>query len=171
MRLKSSNLKKLAGNHEAQFPKLSVFIGRKSVFRRYCIQNVKDGTQIQVYNIINDSLHHSSQFISVKVKKHLRKSQAQCWEKLRKLSLRQNNDCLIEKMCIFLQNGSKKLSGLRYVPFHVLELRIIFYVESNKLCLDALQICNRVFAAIVENNVDGMNITHNIVLMKAVWLL
>ena len=48
MRLKWS---KSYENHEAQFPKLSVFIGQKSIFRHYCIQNVKDGIQIQVYNI------------------------------------------------------------------------------------------------------------------------
>ena len=81
----------------AQFPKSSVFIGQKSVFRRYCIQNVKDGIQIQVYNIINESVNHSSQFISVKVMKNLRKSQAQFREKLRKLRLRQNNDFLIKR--------------------------------------------------------------------------
>ena len=42
----------------------------------------------------------------------------------------------------------------------MLELRIIFYVEINRLCLGALQICDRGFAAIIENNGDGMNITH-----------
>ena len=67
------------------------------VFRRYCIQNVKDGIQIHVYNIINDSVNHSSQFILVKVKKNLRRSQAQFREKLRKLRVRQNNDSLISK--------------------------------------------------------------------------
>ena len=51
----------------AQYPKLSVFIGQKSAFRRYCIQNVKDGIQIHVYNINNESVSHSSQFILVKV--------------------------------------------------------------------------------------------------------
>ena len=71
-------------------------MGKKSVFRRYCIQNVKDGIQIHVYNI-NDSVHHSSQFISVKVKKNLGKSQAQFREKFRKLRLRHNNDFLIYK--------------------------------------------------------------------------
>ena len=40
---------------------------------------------------------HSSQFISIKVKKNLRQSQAQFREKLRKLRLRQNNDFLIKK--------------------------------------------------------------------------
>ena len=35
-------------NYEAQFPNCSVFIGQKLIFRRYCIQNVKDGTQSQV---------------------------------------------------------------------------------------------------------------------------
>ena len=73
------------------------FIGQKAVFHCYCIQNVVDGIQIQVYNIINDSVNHSSQFISVKVKKNLRKSKAQFREMLRKLRLRQNNDFLIKK--------------------------------------------------------------------------
>ena len=40
-------------NHEAQFPKLSVFRCQKSLFPHYCIQNVIDGIQIQVYNINN----------------------------------------------------------------------------------------------------------------------
>ena len=74
-------------------------MGQKSVFRRYCFQNVKDRIQIQVYNIINESVNHCSQFISVKVKKNLRKSRA----KLRKLRLRQNNDFLIKKTCILLK--------------------------------------------------------------------
>ena len=67
------------------------------VFRCYCIQNVEDGIQIQVYNIINESVNHSSQLISVKVKKNLRKSEAQFREMLRKLRLRHNNDFLIKK--------------------------------------------------------------------------
>ena len=46
--------------------------------------------KIQVYTINNESVNHSSQFISVKIKKNLRKSQAQFREKLRKLRLRQN---------------------------------------------------------------------------------
>ena len=61
------------------------------------MQNVKDRIQIQVYNIINESVNHSSQLSSVKVKKNLRKSQAQFWEMLRKLRLRQNNDFLIKQ--------------------------------------------------------------------------
>ena len=64
MRLTSS---KSYENHKAQFPNLSVFIGQKSIFRRYCIQNVKDGIQIQVYNISNEIVNHFSQFILVKV--------------------------------------------------------------------------------------------------------
>ena len=78
--------------------KSKCFIGQKSVFCCYCIQNVKDGIEIQVYSIIYESVYHSSQFISVKVKKHLRKSQAQFREKLRKLRLRQNNDYLIKNV-------------------------------------------------------------------------
>ena len=46
---------------------------------------------------MNESVNHSSQFISVKVKKNLRKSQAQFREKLRELRLRQTNDFLIKK--------------------------------------------------------------------------
>ena len=74
-----------------------MFIGQKSVFRRYCIQNVIDGIQIQVYNINNESVNHFSQFISVTVKKNLRKSHAQFREKLRKLRLKQNNGSFIKK--------------------------------------------------------------------------
>jgi len=44
------------------------------VFRRYRIQNDKDGIQIQVYNIINDSLHHSRQFMSLKVNATIKKA-------------------------------------------------------------------------------------------------
>ena len=33
-------------NHEAHLANFSVFIGQKSIFRRYCIPNIKDGTQI-----------------------------------------------------------------------------------------------------------------------------
>ena len=43
---------------------------------------------------------HFSQFISVKVRKMLRKSQAQFREKLRRLRLKQNDDFLIKKLCI-----------------------------------------------------------------------
>ena len=60
----------------------------------------KDGIQVQVHNINNESVNHFSQFILVKVKKNLRKSQAQFREKLRKLRLRQNISFLIKKTCI-----------------------------------------------------------------------
>ena len=75
--------------------KIKCFIGKKSVFRRYHIQNVKEGIQIQVYIIIGDSVHHSRQFISVKVKKNLGASQAQLRDKLRNLRFRQNNEIMI----------------------------------------------------------------------------
>ena len=51
----------------------------------------------QVYNINNESVGQLSQFISVKVKKNLRKSQAQFRKRLRKLRLRQNDGFLIKK--------------------------------------------------------------------------
>ena len=68
--------------------KLNIFVGQKSIVRHYCIQNVKDGIQIQAYNINNECVTHFGQLISEKVKKNLRKSQAQFWEKLRKLRFR-----------------------------------------------------------------------------------
>ena len=77
-------------NHEAQFPKYSIFIGQTSIFRRFWIQ-------IQMYNINNESVNHFSQFILAKVKKNLRKSHAQFREKLRKSRLRQNEGFLIKK--------------------------------------------------------------------------
>ena len=43
---------------------------KRSVFRHYCFQNVKDGIQIHVYNVINESAYYSSQFVSVKFKKN-----------------------------------------------------------------------------------------------------
>jgi len=67
------------------------------IFRRYCVQSVKDGIQIQAYNINDGSVNHFSQFISVKVKKNLRKSQAQFREKLRNLRLWQNDGFPIKK--------------------------------------------------------------------------
>ena len=89
--------KKRKGNHEAQFPKLSVFVGQKSIFRYYCIQNVKDGIQIGVYKINNESVTHFNQFISVKVKKNLRKSQPRFREKTRTSRLRKNGGFPITK--------------------------------------------------------------------------
>ena len=58
---------------------------------------LKMESQIQVYNINNESVNHFSQFTSVKVKKISRKSQAKFQEKLRKLRLRQNDGFLIKK--------------------------------------------------------------------------
>ena len=74
------------------------------MFRRYCIQNVKDGIQIRVHNINNDIANHFGLFILVKenkVKNNVRKSQAQCREKLGKLGLRQNYGVVIKKRVPF----------------------------------------------------------------------
>jgi len=76
-----------------------MFLLAQNRYRRYCIQNANDRIQIQVQNSNNESVHHFSQFTSVKVKKNLRKSQAEYCEKLRKLRLRQNDGFLIEKTC------------------------------------------------------------------------
>ena len=91
-------LRKSYETHEAQFPKFSAFVGQKSIFRLYYIENVKEGIQFQVNNINNESVSQFSQIISVKVKKNVRKSQAQFGEKLGKLRLRQNDDFLIKKI-------------------------------------------------------------------------
>ena len=80
MRLK---LSKSQENCEAQFPEFSVFIGQESIFHHYYIHNVTDGIQIQVCNVNHKSVNHFSQFISVRVKENLRKSQAQFREELR----------------------------------------------------------------------------------------
>ena len=82
-------LRKFFNTQEAQFPKVSVFIGQNSIFCNYCIQTGANGVQIQVYNINNEFLTHFSHFISAKVKINLRKSQAQFREMLRILRLRQ----------------------------------------------------------------------------------
>ena len=50
-------------------------------------------------NVSNTSVNHSSQLISAKGKKNVRKSEAQFQEKLRKSRLRQTNDFLIEETC------------------------------------------------------------------------
>ena len=41
---------KILKNDKAQFPKLSVFVGQKSILRHFYIQNVEDGIQIRIYN-------------------------------------------------------------------------------------------------------------------------
>ena len=73
-----------------------VFVGQKSIFRHYCIQNVKDRIQIRVYKINNESVTLFRYFISVTVTKNSRKSQAHYRKKLRKLRLRQNGGFLIK---------------------------------------------------------------------------
>ena len=62
-----------------------------------CIQNGKNGIQIQVYKINKERVTRFIQLISEKVKIILIKSHAQFREKLRKLKLRQNNGFLIKK--------------------------------------------------------------------------
>ena len=114
---------KLSKSYEAQFSILSIFMSHKSIVHHYCIQNAKDGIQIQVYSINNECITHFSQFISEKVKKNLRKSQVQFWEKLRKLRLIQNYVFLIKKTC-FLSNHhstnpvSSQLQNFEIFPRH-----------------------------------------------------
>ena len=50
-----------------QFSNLIALGGEKSILSHYCIQNVKDGIQIQIYKIDKESVTHFGQFISVKV--------------------------------------------------------------------------------------------------------
>ena len=93
-------LRKSYENYEAYFPKLCVFVGQKSIFRHYYTENVKDRIYSRVYKVNNESAALLSQFISVKVKKNVRKSQVRFREKLRKLRLSQNDAFLmIKKTC------------------------------------------------------------------------
>ena len=59
---------------------------------------LKDGIQIEVYKIKKERVTHFTNFISVEVKKILRKSQPQFREKLRKSRLRQSDGFLIENV-------------------------------------------------------------------------
>ena len=63
-----------------KFQDLVFLLAKESIFRHYCILNVNNGIQIQVYNINTEIVNHFSQFISIKVKIKLRKSQAQFQE-------------------------------------------------------------------------------------------
>jgi len=105
-------------------------LGKKSLFHRYCIHNVKDGIQSQVYNIINESVYHSSQCNSVKVKKTWRKSQAQFREMLRKLRLRQNNNFLIKKRVLMQEEYSEVNTE------HI-------YLEMYHRCIKLLRVTQR----------------------------
>ena len=80
-------------------------LAKISILRRYGIQNFKDWIQIRVYNIDNEFVNHFIQFVSEKVKKNLRQSQAQFREKLRKLRLRQNDGFLIKKNVYIIINS------------------------------------------------------------------
>ena len=106
------------------------------MFPHYCIQNVKDGIQIRVYKINKESVTHCSQFISVKVKKILRKSQARFQEKLKKLRLRINDGFLIKKTCT-----TPRLSGrftlvpwlqFPYMPPMMFRLFLLFMTGNKK---------------------------------------
>ena len=79
------------------FQNLVFFICQKSIFRRYCIQNVKDGIQIQVYNFNNESVDHFKQFISVKVKK----ISGSISRKVNKMEAQAKSRFPYKKACIF----------------------------------------------------------------------
>ena len=64
------------------------------------MQNFKEGIKFEHARYAKKVQHILASIISVKVKKILGKSQAQVWEKLRKLRLRQNDGFLIKKPCI-----------------------------------------------------------------------
>ena len=73
-------IKKSEEHRKAQFPKLSIFAGQKSILLHYYIQNVKDRIQIRLLKRNKESVNHFSQFISVKVKKTLRASHIKHWD-------------------------------------------------------------------------------------------
>ena len=85
-----------------QIPKLSVFVGQKSLVCVYYIQIVRDGIHIQVYKINKASVTYFIQFISEKVKKIERKHQAQFREGLGKWKFMQNDCFLFKQMYIAL---------------------------------------------------------------------
>ena len=81
----------------------------------------------------------SSQFISVKAKKNLRKSQAQFREKLRKLRLRQNNNFLIKKRVSegpHFAIGNPQRCGVKYE-------RGLKYLISSARCYEKEDRCQR----------------------------
>jgi len=61
------NLKKIFKTSQGSISKIKCFCWpNKSILHHCCIQNVEDGIQIQVCNIINESVNHFSLFISVR---------------------------------------------------------------------------------------------------------
>ena len=88
------NLKKIT---RLNFQNLVFLLVKIIEFHHYCFQFVKDGSQVQVYNSNNKCLTHFSQFISEKIRKNLRKPQAQFRGKLRKLRHWQNCGFLVKK--------------------------------------------------------------------------
>ena len=98
------NLKKIVRKSRGSISKIKCFyrpkIGISSLLHSKCQRWNSNSS----YSINNESVSHSSQFISVKVRKNLRKSQAQYLEMLRKLRLRQNNDFLIKKKRVLYAN-------------------------------------------------------------------
>ena len=69
MRLKWPILRKSQENYKAQFPKLIVFVGQKSILRHCYTKNVKVVILIRVCRINKGNVTHFSQFMSVSVKK------------------------------------------------------------------------------------------------------
>ena len=79
---------------------------------------IKNETEMWPKTKNSESVTHFSQFVSVKVKKLLRKSQAQFREKVKKLRLSQNDDFLVKKTCIIQKLCFSKL--VLYVMDHFL---------------------------------------------------
>ena len=67
--------------------KFCVFIDQKSIFHLYCFYNVKNGIQLPAYNINKECVNHFSQFISIKVKKNLRKISRSISGKVKKIEV------------------------------------------------------------------------------------
>ena len=81
------------------FPKVNVFVGRNSILRHHHIQNITHGIQFPVYKINKESVAYFSQFISVKVKTFLRKSQAQFSRKVKKTEAQEKCRFSYKKTC------------------------------------------------------------------------
>ena len=70
------NPKRILRPAQGSISKVNCFFGQKSILHHYCIQNVEHGIHIRVYKFSIGSVTHFNQFVSVKVRKILRKPQA-----------------------------------------------------------------------------------------------
>ena len=64
------------------------FVGQKSIFHHYYIQNIKDGIQFRVYKINNESVVRFYQFISLESYEKFKKISDSISGKVKKIEAR-----------------------------------------------------------------------------------